>query len=116
MLQFSCSARALALILPLAAAGCGTAPPPEPPVPAVPVFDPNVDVTPGFNEREPDTCKASGLQYLLGQPSTVFDTMTLPGPLRVIAPHEVYDQEEYRSNRIDVRIDAAGAITSIGCG
>lgn len=105
-------ARALGLVLTLAA--CGPEAPPEPP-PILPV-DPAVDVTPGFNEKEPDTCKASGLQYLIGQPATALTSLALPGPVRVIAPGEMFDQEEYQAARIDVRTDMAGIIRSIHCG
>lgn len=74
------------------------------------------DVTPGFNEREPDTCKAAGLQGLLGQPSAGLQAMPMPGPVRIIAPGDVVDQEEYRSSRIDVKVDSTGIITQVSCG
>ncbi len=94
-------------------AGCAAPvpPPPPEPMPVVPV-----DLTPGFNEREPDTCKAAGLQGLIGQPAGNVRTVPMPGPYRIIAPGQVVDQNEYRSDRVDIHVDAAGIITRIGCG
>ncbi len=40
----------------------------------------------------------------------------MPGPYRIIAPGQVVDQSEYRSDRVDIHVDAAGIITRIGCG
>lgn len=108
--------RPLWLLLCLSAAACAAPPAPEPMPSAAPVFDPSVDVTPGFNDREPDTCKAAGLQGYVGQPVAVVQGLGLPGPLRIIAPGEMYDQEEYHANRVDVRVDATETITSISCG
>jgi hypothetical protein len=93
-------------------AACVADPPAEPA--ALP--GPAADLTPGFNEREPDTCKAAGLQHLLGQPSATLQTLPMPGPVRIIAPGDVVDQEEYRSTRIDVKVDSTGIITQISCG
>ena len=42
--------------------------------------------------------------------------MPAPGPVRVIAPDTVYDQEEYRSDRINVFVDGAGVIRYLSCG
>ncbi len=116
MLQNPRLPRPLWMLLCLVAAACAAPPEPEPVQTPAPVFDPSVDVTPGFNDREPDTCKASGLQGYVGQPVSVVQSLALPGPVRVIAPGEMYDQEEYHSNRVDVRTDGAGTITSISCG
>ena len=84
-------------------------------VPAV-VAAPPVDLTPGFAEREPDTCKAAGLQGLVGQPSGNLRTVRLPGPVRMVAPGQVVDQEEYRSDRINVQLDGEGLIQGLSCG
>jgi hypothetical protein len=75
-----------------------------------------VDPTPGFIEREPDTCKAAGLQGLLGQPAGNVRTVPMPGPYRIIGPGVVVDQNEYRSDRVDIYTDAEGTIIRIGCG
>lgn len=116
MLQNPRLPRLLWMPLCLAVAGCAAPPEPEPVPSAAPVFDPSIDRTPGFNDREPDTCKAAGLRGMVGQPAGSLQGMALAGPLRVIAPGEVFDQEEYRSDRIDVRTDATGIIVAISCG
>jgi Peptidase inhibitor I78 family len=74
------------------------------------------DPTPGFNDKEPDTCKSQTMLGLIGQPSGNVRTVRTPGPVRIIAPGTVYDQEEYRSDRVNVFIDGAGIITRISCG
>jgi len=95
----------------------GCAPPPEPPPEVIPAQRPSsADMTPGLNEKEPDTCKATGLHGMVGQASGMLRTMPAPGPVRVIAPDTVYDQEEYRSDRINVFVDGAGVIRYLSCG
>ena len=74
------------------------------------------DLTPGFDEKEPDTCKAASLQGLIGQPSGNLRTVALPGPVRIIVPGRVVDQDEYRSNRINAHINGDAVITKITCG
>ncbi len=104
-----------ALGLTLTAAGCVTGPAQQPQV--QPAQRPSAaEVTPGLNEKEPDTCKSAGMQGLIGQPSGNLRTMPAPGPLRIIAPDTVYDQEEYRSDRINVFVDGAGVIRYLSCG
>lgn len=100
------------LALCLGLAGC-TPPPPE----VAPAQRPSsADATPGLNEKEPDTCKAAGMQAMIGQPSGMLRTVAAPGPVRVIAPDTVYDQGEYRSDRINVFVDGAGVIRYLSCG
>ncbi len=74
------------------------------------------DMTPGLNGKEPDTCKAAQLHGLVGQPSGMLRTTPSPGPVRLIGPDMVYDQEEYRSDRINVFVDGAGVIRYLSCG
>ena len=74
------------------------------------------DKTPGFDDKEPDTCKSASLQPLIGQPSGNLRTVPLPGPVRIIVPGRVVDQDEYRSNRINAHIDGEAVITQITCG
>lgn len=88
------------------------APKPEPlPVPV----DPNVDLTPGWNDKEPDTCKASQYQYLVGQPATALGTAGITRAYRVIPPGALVSQE-YDSQRIDVQTDNEGIILRLTCG
>ncbi len=84
--------------------------------PVGPIATVPADLTPGFNEKEPDTCKSQTMQGLIGQPSGNVRTVRAPGPVRIIAPATVYDQEEYRSDRVNVFIDGAGIIHQISCG
>ena len=95
----------------------GCAPPAEAPPEVIPAQrPPSAEATPGLNEKEPDTCKAMQLQGLVGQPSGMLRTMPAPGPVRMIAPDTVYDQDEYRSDRINVFVDGAGVIRYLSCG
>lgn len=101
-------------LLLLALAACTAArPAPRPAVEAPVAF---ANPAPGFSEKEPDTCKAAGLQGLVGQPSGMARTVRAPGPMRIISPASVYDQEEYRSDRINLFIDDEGVIRRISCG
>lgn len=102
------------LVIGLVLTGCA-APPPPAPVPQVVPPGP-VDVTPGLTEREPDTCGAGGLAQLVGQPSGMVRTVPMPGPYRIITPGQVVDQNEYRSDRVDIHTDAEGMILRISCG
>jgi hypothetical protein len=108
-------ATGLALVLTACAA-----PAPKRVVVTKPAVDPSVsapiDQTPGFNDKEPDTCKAQTLQGLIGQPAGNVRTVRAPGPVRIIAPATVYDQEEYRSDRLNVFVNGDGIISSISCG
>jgi hypothetical protein len=102
-------------LLGLGLAGC--APPAEAPPQVAPAQRPSsADMTPGLNQKEPDTCEAVQLQGLVGQTSGMLRTMPAPGPVRVIGPDTVYDQEEYRSDRVNVFIDGAGVIRYLSCG
>ncbi len=107
------SVRGLGPIL-LGLAACAAPVPPPAPLPVVPVAP--ADPTPGFLDREPDTCKSADLRGLVGQPSGMVRTVRTAGPVRIIAPGTVYDQEEYRSNRINVFVDGEGTILQLSCG
>ncbi len=104
-----------ALILPLLAA-CASAPAPV--VQAVPGLDPvtgaPVDLTPGFDDREPDVCHASEVAGLVGQPGVAMRTATTR-PYRIVPLGSLVTQE-YISGRIDVYLDANGNIARITCG
>jgi Peptidase inhibitor I78 family len=87
---------------------------PKPPIVAVAV--PPGDVTPGFVDKEPDTCKSTPQRGLVGQPAGMLRTVPAAGPVRMVFPGTVYDQEEYRSDRANVFVDGAGIITRVTCG
>lgn len=95
----------------LALAACVREPEPAP----APVYDPNIDVTPGWNDKEPDTCHASQLQHLVGQPVEALHMEGIPRAYRVIAPGAIVSQE-YDSQRLDAYIDGAGTIVKVSCG
>lgn len=87
------------------------APEPEP----LPPVDPNIDRTPGWNEKEPDTCRAGDYRHLVGQPATALDMAGISRAYRVIAPGGLVSQE-YNAQRIDVELDSAGTIVRLTCG
>lgn len=84
---------------------------PEP----LPVANPNVDLTPGWNEAEPDTCGAAPFVHLVGGPVDRVHMAGLPGIYRVLAPGAIVSQE-YNAQRIDIQVDGAGVVTRLTCG
>lgn len=99
------------MALPLALAACAPVPEPLP----LPLPDPNIDLTPGLNDKEPDTCHATDYAYLVGQPESVLPTAGITKTYRVITPGAIITQE-YSAQRIDVRVDDLGIITALSCG
>jgi hypothetical protein len=94
-------------------------PEPEPPRPIAgvdPVSGVLVDVTPGLNEREPDTCKAFQHTALLGQPASVVQAAQIGKPKRIVAPGSIISQEEYDSFRVNFYLDQTGKVIRINCG
>lgn len=101
-------------LLPLYAAvfalsACAAEPEPEP------VFDPNVDVTPGLNDKEPDTCHAGNFTYYIGKPVAELQTAVAGKELMVMAPGSLGSQE-YNAARIDAFVDEAGLVYKLSCG
>lgn len=93
----------------LALAAC--APEPEP----VPVYDPSIDVTPGLNDKEPDTCHAANFSYYVGKPVTELQVAVAGKPLRIMAPGALGSQE-YDSGRINAFVDETGLVYRLSCG
>ena len=95
-------------------------PPPPPPVAPIAGIDPvtglPVDVTPGLNEREPDTCKAADHIALLGQQAPAIQTAGITKTFRVVSPGAIVSQEEYNSFRVNFYLDGTGKIVRINCG
>ncbi|MDR0807662.1 MAG: hypothetical protein LBE86_00780 [Gemmobacter sp.] len=116
-------AKSTALCLTLALAGCAMAPEPAPvaPMPQVPAgIDPitglPMDMTPGLNDREPDTCKAADYRYLIGQNEAAVNAAGITRPTRFVTPGGIVSQEEYNSFRINFQLDAVGNVVGITCG
>lgn len=63
-----------------------------------------------------DACGASGLQHLLGETEAALAAMSFPaGGLRVIRPGMAVTQD-YRAERLNIALDAAGYIVRVYCG
>ncbi|OJY36217.1 MAG: hypothetical protein BGP11_07585 [Rhodobacterales bacterium 65-51] len=111
-----------ALLLALATAACAPAPEPyQPPPPVVtpgidPVTGQPIDVTPGLNDREPDTCHAAEYQYLKGQNQSSVTAAGITRPTRFVTPGGIVSQEEYDSFRINFHLDPMGTVVRITCG
>jgi hypothetical protein len=87
------------------------APAPEP----APVFDPNVDVTPGLNDKEPDTCRAGLFTFYVGRPVAEIQAAVADKPLMVIAPGSLGTQD-YNAARINAFVDDKGLVYRLSCG
>lgn len=81
----------------------------------VPLFDPNVDVTPGLNDKEPDTCHAANFTAFIGRPVTDLQAAAMDKEIVVMAPGALGSQE-YDSARINAYVDPAGVIYRLSCG
>lgn len=99
-------------ILVLGLSACAPEPEPEPlPLPV----DPTIDVTPGLNDREPDTCKAASFGHLIGQPVASLQAAAVGKEIRMIAPGAIITQE-YNAFRINAHLDGNGNIFRLTCG
>lgn len=65
-------------------------------------------------QPDTDSCNASSLQGLVGQPSTVLRTMLLPAGTRVINPGDAVTMD-FRPDRMNIEIGTDGRIAKIGC-
>lgn len=99
------------ITLALGLSACASKPEPVP----VPVYDPKVDVTPGLNDKEPDTCHAGLFTYYIGKPVTEVQAAVAGKPLMVIAPGSLGSQE-YDSARINAFVDDKGLVYRLSCG
>lgn len=61
------------------------------------------------------TCGASELQYLVGKPETVLQTMKFAGPVRIIQPGMAVTMD-YSESRLNILINDTGRIESVTCG
>lgn len=94
-------------MLPVMALLAACAPPPEPAPPPPP---PSAMLPPS-----PDTCGATPVMRLVGQPITAFDPTTIRGPVRVIGPGTMVTQD-YAPSRLNVSHNEAQVIDRISCG
>lgn len=65
-------------------------------------------------EPDPDACKASSYQGLVGQPRSVLATMMLPAGTRVIGAGDPVTAD-FRAERLNVEIDTSERIGRIAC-
>lgn len=88
---------------------------PEPEPAPLPAYDPTIDVTPGLNDREPDTCHAGNFGFYVGRPVAELQAAVVDKPLAVIVPGALGSQE-YNSARINAYVDGAGTVYRLSCG
>lgn len=63
---------------------------------------------------DPDACGASGFQFLVGQPLSVLETVTLPEPNRIIGPGQPVTAD-FMPTRINVSHGPDGVIGRVYC-
>jgi hypothetical protein len=63
----------------------------------------------------PDACKASELQYLVGQPGVVLDGMRFSQDVRVIQPGIAVTMD-YSATRLNIWLDRRDVIERVTCG
>lgn len=91
-----------AAIAGLLLAGCVATTPPAPVGPAVP-------------PAAQDTCGASALGHLIGQPVTALERVYILRPMRIIRPGQAITMD-FRQDRINFELDAADRLARIYCG
>jgi len=79
--------------------------PVEPPAPAVPSLPTGLD----------DQCKANENAQLLGMTTDGLEETLLLLPTRIIRPGDLVTQD-YRPQRLNIHLDATGAVTRLSCG
>jgi len=62
-----------------------------------------------------DSCGATELAQLIGQPETVLDGMKFAQRVRVLHPGDVMTMD-YDAARLNIHIDADGLIATLRCG
>lgn len=66
-------------------------------------------------DQSPNQCGALDLQYLVGSPDTVLETMRFGGPVRIYGPGDAVTMD-YNPNRINFELDRYKMIARITCG
>lgn len=67
----------------------------------------------GFVSNSAD-CGAVDLQYLIGQPLSVFEAVGHKGTTRIVRPGDAVTMD-YRPDRLNVKLNKKGRITSFQC-
>lgn len=63
----------------------------------------------------PSSCGADALQALVGQPTSVLQTMKFGSQTRILRPGTAVTMD-YRPDRLNIEIDAAERIVRVQCG
>lgn len=69
----------------------------------------------GLQDREPDSCGATDLASLIGQPEGMIRTVPMTQAYRVIPPGAIVTQE-YSASRVNFYLDDTDIIERISCG
>lgn len=91
---------------------CGPAPA-EAPEPGTPTSF--VDLTPGWNEVEPDTCHLDEFAQYQGEPGAGIEAAGITRDYRVIPKGGIVTQE-YAAARVNFWLNRSGDVERIGCG
>ena len=70
---------------------------------------------PVVDQPSPNQCGAYDLQYLVGSPDTVLETMRFNKPVRIIAPGSAVTMD-YNPDRINFELDRYRMISRVTCG
>lgn len=62
-----------------------------------------------------DACGADSLQKWVGMPLAAMDKSTFPEQTRILHPDSVATMD-YRTDRLNVHVDAAGKVVRVVCG
>lgn len=72
-------------------------------------------IIPEPEAKAPNQCGASGYANLIGQPSSVFASMTFPAPMRIIKDGMAVTLD-YLPNRLNFDLDKSEKIQRVWCG
>lgn len=70
---------------------------------------------PVVDQPSPNQCGAYDLQYLVGSPDTVLETIRFAGPVRII-PQGSAMTMDYNAGRINFELDRYRMISRVFCG
>ena len=93
-------------------AACGPAPV-EAPAPGA--STPFIDVTPGLNAVEPDTCHLDDFAQYQGQPAAAVEAAGITRAFRIIPEGGIVTQD-YAAGRVNFWLNRRSEVERIGCG